>query len=361
MNIRMYDCQFGDCFRVDPEDDSYYPLYVDFGTRSIPSGKNARYDDIINDMPDRMDFLLTHYHEDHYDGVIYLMNHKSQYNKVFQNIYIPDIWNLNCSVDIVKLILLRGLLWRYHINKSVTLLTFLSSICSMNGKIHFVDCGDSIQGKYTVLWPETNQIEPCIDYDEDSLNEIAKQTVRIMQTVRSENGAPTENAVSMLDALNDRYINLPGPVGFDFTAKVRLSKWNNDISIVFHSTTAVKRNILFTGDVPQKYWPKIEHNISNDPLAIGGNYSVIKVPHHGTHDYYYDFASKVCDESVVLIPNGNIKNWLIDDDYCLLNPLIRLTVCSSNNCCKALQLNGHVCRCANNHIIDRSGSFYYDV
>ncbi len=364
MNIRMYDCKFGDCFRIDPEDDSYNSLYVDFGIQHKAFGKKlreSRYNEIINDMPDHMDFILTHYHEDHYDGVVYLMNHQTQNKKVFENIYIPDIWDLKCSVDIVKLILLKGLLGKYYINNKVTLFSFLSAICSMKGRIHFVSFGDTVQDKYTILWPDKFFLNPCMDYHNELLNDLARQTVQIMQSIRSEDGRSSGNVVGLLDELNDRYLNIPKPDGLNSNISNKLSRWENDISIVFHSTKDVTRNILFTGDIPRKYWWDIERNMIIDRRAINSPYSVIKIPHHGTTRYYYDFASKVNNSSAVLIPNGNIHYWTIDYRYSLLAPSIHRIVCSCNNSCSATCGHNCNCNCRNNQIIDNSGSFYFDI
>ena len=63
----MYKCAFGDCFKL--EDDAGDVLYVDFGIhiRSMKKkDREARYDQIIQDIPEKSDFLLTHYHADHY-------------------------------------------------------------------------------------------------------------------------------------------------------------------------------------------------------------------------------------------------------------------------------------------------------
>ena len=67
MNITMYECGFGDCFKL--EDNNKNTLYVDFGIHDHSMGKSkreCRYDQIIHSMPDNCDFLLTHYHDDHY-------------------------------------------------------------------------------------------------------------------------------------------------------------------------------------------------------------------------------------------------------------------------------------------------------
>ncbi len=46
------------------------------------------------------------------------------------------------------------------------------------------------------------------------------------------------------------------------------------------------------------------------------HYDVIKIPHHGTRNYYYDFKDKINDTSVLMIPNGRISgSWYVDAQY----------------------------------------------
>ena len=76
MKIRMYECGFGDCFRL--REENQVDLYVDFGIHTSSwSGidKINRFDNIIADMGKDTDFLLTHYHDDHFNGAIYMATH----------------------------------------------------------------------------------------------------------------------------------------------------------------------------------------------------------------------------------------------------------------------------------------------
>ena len=59
MKIRMYECGFGDCFRIMQE--GQRDLYVDFGTLQSNSSKSDReekFKNIINEMNDDKDFIL---------------------------------------------------------------------------------------------------------------------------------------------------------------------------------------------------------------------------------------------------------------------------------------------------------------
>ena len=70
MEIRMYECGFGDCFRL--REANQVDLYVDFGIHSSSwsgNDKTNRFDNIIADMNEKKDFLLTHCHDDHLMGL----------------------------------------------------------------------------------------------------------------------------------------------------------------------------------------------------------------------------------------------------------------------------------------------------
>ena len=362
MNIRMYDCMFGDCFRVEPETDKYNPLYVDFGIhhRSAPKiSREDRYKKIIEDMPDHKDFLLTHYHEDHYDGVIYMyQNFPCQR---FDNVYIPDIWNISGSVYFVSLILLKGLLGNYYLNNNITLFSFLASICRNSGRIHFISKGDIVQKVYTVLWPEMDNIKVPNDLDiPDELREIASDIVRVMQRI-GENGEVGEEYATVFDGLNDRFRQLSQPDDPNNSNIRKLSDWENNISIVFHSTSRLKRNVIFTGDVPKCRWRRIDQNRNSDRCAKSGGYDVIKIPHHGTTPYYHDFDPYSHSSTSYMIPNGNYLGWQIDHQYSSLSTSSRKVYCSNNNACKAVLANKGICKCPNCTIINNSGTFYVDV
>ena len=111
----MYNCAFGDCFRItksDAPNRHESVLFVDFGIHKLckrnsnepTNWRSQRYqaivDDILGTYPlntphNNVDFLLSHYHYDHYSGLDYLPN-----NWKFDNVYIPDVWN--DEIDIAK-------------------------------------------------------------------------------------------------------------------------------------------------------------------------------------------------------------------------------------------------------------------
>lgn len=91
MKIKMYNCGFGDCFRIMTT--SERNLFVDFGGDKRQA---------INDIGKESALLLTHFHEDHFKNA---MNIGARDNK-FREVYIPDVWDVQTCTDVVALLLL---------------------------------------------------------------------------------------------------------------------------------------------------------------------------------------------------------------------------------------------------------------
>ena len=382
MDIRMYDCCFGDCFRVDSEDAHHNPILVDFGIHCNSMGRverEARFRDIIADMPEHIDFLLTHYHADHYNGIIYMM--RNYPNLRFENVFIPDVWNINQAVDYIGLLLLKGLLTKSYIKNRVTIFSFLIGIIRKRSIIHFVKEGSRINNQYTVLWPDFRKIDlPKINGTDvglefdgalrvswETVRGIALSLVRLMQEISRGDRIVYEvsrDYIYELERLENAYIALVDDIEANGYLQYKLSSWGNNISIVFHSTDNVNRKILFTGDVGQKYWPDIIWNQNMDTSANYYNgpcllYDVIKVPHHGTAGYYYNFNYMSDSNTKLLIPNGNHRGWRICDAYSYtVNAVDGAAICSNCNSCEAN--GGGVCVCRKHKIVNHAG-FYCDV
>lgn len=355
MKVRMYDCGFGDCFRL--ESDTLKRLYVDFGIHRLSMKKKnreKRYDLIISQIPDGSDFLLTHYHEDHYAGVIYMIGK----SKKFRDIYIPDVWRINGSVDAIKLILLRGLIEKTVLRRGLSIIQFLKAICSATGRVHFVKRGVTIQNEYIALWPSEKYIEKRTEklvneMDDESLEElteIAEKINKIVVRLSELEGADGKVIImEELDALEEEYQSIAEQYEpSDSHVNLKLSKYQNEISIVFQNIEKDNRHVLFTGDVgTETIWEEIEKN-DDHKIAMFGKYDVIKIPHHGTESYYYSFVGRCRANTVLLIPNGIIpyQSWYIDARYSAdANSKACRVVCADNWACNA---NPTVAQCVCN-------------
>lgn len=373
VNVRMYDCGFGDCFRLSNNEKV---LYVDFGihrfSKSAAGYLATQYDKIIEDIPDECDFLLTHYHEDHYEGVIHMVNNS---NKRFRNVYIPDIWSIKDNISAVELILLKGLFSKSVLKRGVSLYDFLISICRNNSRIHFVSRGTTIQDKkYVALWPSNDyagerakQIAGAIQVGQDVRRKIRTLSENLIKSMRhyqpDPDGEINNNLIGLLEEDRNTYYELSNLIGPNSRDYQKLSNYANDISIVFQNVQDSDKNILFTGDIPnkKKIWRLMENNIDS-VIQMHSAYKIIKVPHHGTSasGYYHSFESLSNGQTVYLIPNGVIHHpaWQICENYSNdARTTGSMVICANNSACKSAR--GGCCNCSKRKLI--YNNLYIDV
>ena len=362
-NIRMYNCAFGDCFRISHVDDAEVShLYVDFGIhRSCPNQHNwkqARYGEIIGDMPENSDFLLTHYHYDHYSGLLYMIRH-STYR--FNNIYIPDIWNRDKSIDVIKLFLWKDVLTPTVLADGLSLIRFLLSICHASGKIYFISRGDPIQAQYVALWPTAQKVQRAADkvlrnigghhMIPEALEQIAEQLREIMLNISETNSnLEREQYLGTLTQMEDRLVEIAGEIEPDAANRRRLGEFAHSINIIFQNSNPEDRHILFTGDAEKssRMWKFIEEN-TDHAVPFYEQYEVIKIPHHGTGPHYHDFSTISNENTTYLIPNGLIPEWPVDRQYSDNANIQNCAVyCSGKDACQAAAPR---CNCTRGHII----------
>ena len=380
MHIRMYNCYFGDCFKI--ENSNGNDLLVDFGihTTSTSTGNRLkRYNDIYNDIKGKkIDFLLSHYHEDHYNGAVYVNNN---YGYKFEDVYIPDIWNIANSIQAVSLHLLQLIFDRYTLDRSTTIFSFLDNICNKRCKIHFVQRGSIIQEQYVALWPSEEHINDSAlklmievseghdisASDRERLTYFSSELREIVLILGSGDYL-TEAMSARINSLEREFWNhewgedLNSP---SFRDGVELEKFGNNISIVFQNMKdKYSDNLLFTGDFGNRkgLWKKIERNFDkNSACKMHSLYHVIKVGHHGTRRYHHSFVGRINSNSNLLIPNdGKKMNWNICSDYSL-NAITKKArvICSTHNACEARNCTGGMCTCTNKVIIDPG--VYFDI
>lgn len=380
MMIRMYNCYFGDCFNIENLNENN--LLVDCGIHSICQNinvRNQRFKDIYCDINNStMDFLLSHYHEDHYNGIEYMSN---KWNYKFEKVYIPDIWDINGSIDAISLHLLSGILDKSILHKGTTILTFLKALCKDDGKVIFVRRGSKIQDKYVALWPSEKFIKDKADkllkkmiVDEDlSDNDISQlsyystELQTIVLGIRSNNieRSGLLERINLLEEDISKSFEHFIDKGVKPSTLFNLKDFGNNISIVFQNNEdTANDNILFTGDFGslKKQWNKIECNFDGKKdCKMHPLYHVIKIGHHGTRAYYHSFVGRINNDSVLLIPNdGGKKGWNICSDYSL-NALSTgaQVICATNNTCEAKNNNRGCCSCTNCAIIEPN--IYFDV
>ncbi len=382
MNIRMYNCYFGDCFNIENKNGA--DLLVDFGIhrKSMDAvSVDKRFDEVCRDIVANgdKDFLLSHYHEDHYNGVIYL---RKKYKYKFRDVYIPDIWNIPGCLPAIELHLIREILEGYHIVGGENIISFLQSICSGQSRIYFVNRGMKIQNSYVALWPQGKYVrekakkvfEKTIKKMDlpmetvDSLEEFSNRLRQVVLKVYSRDYLE-ETIMTEINELKKDIIAFARSINADNVDKqilIPLRDFENEISIVFQNTVdCTNDNLLFVGDFgkTKTEWNFIEDNSDKKrECKMHDFYRAIKIGHHGTHSYYHSFSSKMNSNSVLMIPNGgNKNNWNISSDYSLnVCHAGARAICSDNHSCNAKTNNGS-CPCVNHTIINGLSSFFEDI
>lgn len=232
------------------------------------------------------------------------------------------------------MILLRGIFTKSVIAENRTVIDFLESICKNNSRIYFISRGDKFHNnQYIALWPEKNYVarkahnifnrlrNELGGENLERIEEIATQLNELVVAMAQDDNERTEEYISTFNELRQEYniVQRDFDISYEDTYRrkiqYKLTKFGNEISIVFQNYEA-SRNVLFTGDFGKKRnWKTLKNN-KDGLVNMYSHYDVIKIPHHGTRNYYYDFKDKINDTSVLMIPNGRISgSWYVDAQY----------------------------------------------
>lgn len=381
MKIYMYNDWFGDCFRIEEGDKN---LFVDFGIHAQCLNppvfiKGGRYstayvdrDVLHKDIADEIvnykvlpNLLLTHYHVDHYSGLLYMKDNGLK-SPAFDTVYLPDIWGLADSRSIIALLFIENLLDNAKLSKrGCTLLEFIKFLCGHVNKIVLLRRGKDFENKkYKALWPDVNKVGAAAkdlisQIDINQMNEIFKITERIIlimeQMIEADNihtlpknlfeelqGLTTDfNELSINDYIIGRLDEIP------------LNSFRNSISVVFQNAKSNNSNILFTGDLEKTHMKLIAKNYDGI-VNTHNRYKLIKIPHHGTAKHYYDFS--IYNPEILLFPNGKCCNnsYKISDKYDAdIKKLTDVKIyCSNSNWCEMNKIGTFgYCNCSPNREI----------
>ena len=379
MKIRMYNVGYGDCFCLRDRKGS---LLVDFGTSNSRIERRPRketFDVIISDLTtiEKKNLLLTHFHLDHLSGLLYMMKHRSSAYE-FGKIYLPDVFGEERMNHTLVLLLLADLVKDSCLpSRQVSLFALVEALCRKPQKVELLSRGSLFEGKYQALWPEKNIIcqetediyEELKTEHEDALKNLemfAEKLRRIVYSMTAD--TPEWNDLPVLGAMEREFRQMRTGAEFgELLACVQsrnlgLRSFKNMISIVFQNARDGELNLLFTGDVQQRHMKLIADNYDGK-LPLFEHYWCIKVPHHGTQEYYFDF-SKYAPENM-LISNGihysnskkQSKELRTSSQYGGLFYINDAHMyCSNCDCCDGYE-NG--CTCKESDII--SPAYYKDI
>ncbi|MDO4298543.1 MAG: MBL fold metallo-hydrolase [Lachnospiraceae bacterium] len=376
--IRMYNVGFGDCFCLRDRKSS---LLVDFGTSNKKIGNRMRddvFERIISDLSTitKKNLLLTHFHPDHMSGLLYMMGRKHS-GKEFGVVYLPDVFSTPRMTGILTLLILSDLMSiSYLPGRKVSLTSLLEALCSQPYRVKFLQRGDSFEGKYCTLWPDTEYIGREADQIINRLPEqqmagwqaisnLADEMRRIIRSMSEEGQSGTNPAIGQEEVAEERKQSarillarfsqlrksqeLQQLLHYLDSEKVRLREFKDKISIVFQNAKDGELNLLFTGDITPEYLKLITENYDGR-IPMYEHYWCIKVPHHGTQSHYFDFSRYTPDN--MLIPNGiyyansrkQERESRTSGHYAGLFYIEDTTMyCASCECCEGYQ-NGCSCR-----------------
>ncbi len=348
MKVTMCEVNFGETILYE---DGAHKLLVDCGAKFGEKGKLA-YNRVKNEIDDKTQLLITHFDEDHYNGIIQIPD-TQKFEKIYLPLYIFKDKKLesieDVFIDVIKT-------WTYSIvigqpkkiNALHSLFMKLPQLVNSVRDICCVGNGDSFlleAETIDVLWPEKNfKVKRRMHADEvlERLrdNIAGNQNVELFEEFVSladdyvntllniyrfycvngqRDNAPymsSERYNEESEKLNDIFAKISG-YRFEFNLNVserkRLTtilsnniKNMNECSVVFE----VKGEIIAFGDISEriiKYMKKCN-------IMSCDKYKIVKVQHHGTKRYWSD---ELPAAKVYLISNSGEKNqnWSIDERY----------------------------------------------
>ena len=369
--IEVYNAYFGDCIILKDTSDNTN-LLVDFGihTGSVTpknyyKGYSTRTRSIANDLVKRypkksLSLLITHFHEDHINGLVYMLNNQSSnpnYIGLFKKIYIANIWHNPFAVatNLLEEIILVRKLGSQKLSKqksSPTLLDLLDYLQNYSRDITLISKGVKFENnKYIALWPifeddknSRAKLKEEFDFPDDLAEDILELSEMIcVFVVRIVNDNEIYEVKYIkddrrhfeLDEIKAKYNSIAERLTDYFNnnksqdlCEKNLNEFCHKYNIVFQNTENCSENVLFTGDAEKSHMNKIA---KAKDIPLYPQYKFIKIPHHGTDNHYFDFSSY--SPKNVIITNGKVNmpaSYMISKRYSTLNSYF---ICANSNFC----------------------------
>ena len=326
MDVTMFQMGFGESILIHQDDSC---LLVDCGSESKHS--NEYFDDVVKELEKytKRSLLISHFHEDHMNGVKYLYDHCTQ---GFDIVFLPNIFEKgNKALELLIVQHLKDLGTKK--SESYQLWQLLLNLIKAKNQVQLIQRGDDFVGsacQFRALWPVNdnkkvvalwNQIEASANNIGFSLQQISEAADWLRETMRwiTEDGdvavkySRAEEAVSASFEnflnLRTRYIELISRKDEDAKRKTTQLQAlfkklkDNEHSIVFHTVDGHQLQVLMTGDATKESILDIANNSVLPYISIKDNYHVLKAPHHGTATHYCDL-SPWFNYDRLLISNG---------------------------------------------------------
>ena len=264
----------GDGMNLLIQNSDHFDLFIDFG-----GNKNIDYRCFCA----QDDFLLTHFHTDHYNGILNCYKYMLKCWNI-RNFYHPVMPKFSDSNTFFKYLLAMNI----RISKNHPIQNFIFKTASKinNKPIKFipVGMGDEIvcgNKKYNILWPPRELKEKeTLKVIKDAINhfEIAKEKDKILNDIyESIEQLSFDNFDDNIleDSLPTLEKNLVENKEVEMANK-SLKKAANRLSIAFSQG----ENLLFLGDLEKKEINLVVNKLCNNNSNW---FDIIISAHHGTH------------------------------------------------------------------------------
>lgn len=352
MNVKMFQMGCGESILM--HDDNEY-LLIDFGSHPNKKSLTAYFNNTLTYLQSNYyklngSAMISHFHEDHINGFLYLINNSTI---KFQTVYIPHIFTTEEHINLIDYMLMDYYLKNRMVPKSNGSMSFLSLLKSMINTqkgytlLKRTDTFKLCDSINEVLWPIPQELldddfiigDPAVNdiplpvYVVKRIFEISE---RICNLVIQNNGRELsqyftreitefEEEINNIDDFlfgdNNEYIQLCNGTYISkddyknnfFNYKIvskyinylnkKLKVKDNETSIVFQTNNTNYKDYLFTGDITYSHINKIIMNIDGT-LQLKNNFFAVKAPHHGTKSHYSLDLLNHTNPQIVFISNG---------------------------------------------------------
>lgn len=327
--IEIYNVNFGDCFICSGDDGK---MLVDFGsTKEIHPLVKAEVNNSLMSAKEKI-FMLSHFHDDHKNGIADI-----DANIKFNRIYLPNFFDKDILTFEFACLLRSGLSSQSGAMALNLLMCIPSLAKNINSEtvIDFCKRGDHKTNNglddLRILWPETDKFsydfksvysEMLKDIEEAKQKAVDVATTKYHEALfrissRDYSQEKETDAIELgkiVDNFIEEFCEDKKVIRLGLSLSRKISKLQNEISLCFDNVRynggTNSRNVLFLGDLPRKFFKIIN---GDKTLPLAEKYSAIKVPHHGTKNYYVE---DLPESTHLMISNGKANSgWEISTLY----------------------------------------------
>ena len=370
-SIYVFNVGYGDCAILSNSDNC--AMLVDCGSTYKKKSSNViglnstqiYVDDVAEKVEeimmkfDKKYLLISHLHNDHFNCLQYFKN------IVFDEVYLPNYLDNNyLDITFAEILLCK----EKRRNNLIALLNIphllgKHKLINNNTRIKFVNANDKIYndlGTFEILAPQkkkykfNNNICGLLRKNE-TINDLKLKYLNQFVEADNKDFYSFKNNQDMYNliytkTLNNNFDQINLIKKYEKEIKSYYYKLHNDLSIVFHNIYNDNYKVLFCGDSKTSNLKKIN--------KYHEKYKVIKVSHHGTEDYYFEYLPKT---DYLIINNTKYRNYKkISKKYDDMYGSDSILICTDNNNCEKI-CNNISCNCVMNKKAICKIKKYYEV